>query len=93
MQFACRNFISACFGVNKGPHYEVRRAAINKAVDYCKKEGKFKEYGVCRGYVSVQGKRTDIEDAIKGCTNLIELATEFPAIFVKFHKGFEALFA
>lgn len=38
-----------------------------------------------------RGQRTDLEAALE-CKNVAELADKHPMVFVKFHKGFEALF-
>lgn len=71
-------------------HWEVRRGTAVQASDYCKKEGNFIE----KGTISNQGKRTDIleaTDLITDGNSLEEVALACPEVFVKYHRGLEAL--
>lgn len=68
-------------------HFEKRMGTPKQAADYCKKDGEYIEHGE----LPAQGKRTDLEEA---CTDI--LSGEFkpedhPAVYVKFHKGIQAL--
>lgn len=67
-------------------HLEVAKGSLEKNQDYCKKEGRWIEWGT----PSTQGKRTDIaalyEAVVEGKTNL-ELGQEFPAEYMKYYKA------
>lgn len=71
-------------------HFEKRRSSAKLASDYCKKDGKFKEFGV----ISRQGERSDLNTAIElisagKTTEQVALAE--PATYVKYHAGLEKL--
>lgn len=91
--------------------FRKRRGTPKQAAGYCKKgdeeppDGKGYDYffdnpsdnweGLEFGEISMQGKRTDIDNPVEmivhdGCT-LREVALEHPVSFVKYHRGFTAL--
>lgn len=78
-----------------GAHFERRRGTRDQARDYARKEdtrleGPW-EYGTWAGG---QGRRSDIHDAcqvILSGGSLKRVATEHPAAFVRYHKGFSEL--
>lgn len=73
-----------------GAHIEHRRGTAVQAADYCKKDGKFVEWGE----ISNQGARNDLSVAvamIKEGKRMREVAEQESTTFVKFHKGLKAL--
>lgn len=71
-------------------HLERRKGTAQQAALYCKKDGDVYESGT----ISRQGSRTDLEDVaelIKQRCPLIEIASEHPTTFVKYHRGLQAL--
>lgn len=71
-------------------HYEVSRGTPTEASDYCKKDGRFFEFGT----ITVQGQRRDLEKigaAIVGGESVSKLAASDPAMYIKYHKGLRAL--
>lgn len=67
-----------------------RISTSEKASAYCKKDGKFVEFG----QNSQQGKRSDLENAcdlIKCGASMRKIAEENPVVFVKFHRGLREL--
>lgn len=71
-------------------HIEPRRGTAQEASAYCKKDGLFHEYGT----ISQQGKRTDLETVgrlICNKTPLAHVAVEYPELYIKYHRGLEAL--
>lgn len=80
----------------KTAHFEKRRGTRQEARDYCSKDdtrapdAAFWEKGALP---VAQGKRSDLHDALAFLSNhrLSELATEFPAVYVKYHRGLAAL--
>lgn len=76
---------------NKRIHWETRRKSPQAAADYCKKEGDFEEWGD----LPKQGKRSDLEvigklfeDGLK----IKDVAMQFPAQYIRYHKGMEKLY-
>jgi len=67
-------------------HLEVPRF-LEESRKYCKKEGNFVEIGD-----GSQGKRTDLELACElSKVSMLKVAEEMPVMYVKYHKGFQAL--
>lgn len=72
-----------------GVHLESRKGSQQQAIDYCKKDGKWMEYGDPKQ----QGKRKDIDDLIEAVNEGIpmsEIAKSAPGTFIKIHKGLGA---
>jgi len=88
--------LKIAMGINV--HLEKRKGTRDQARDYCKKEetrisGPW-EAGTWRQ--ASQGSRTDLATATYTLTetrNLSTLANEHPMEYVKYHRGFEALYA
>lgn len=71
-------------------HWEKRKGTSQQASDYCKKDGKFKEYGTATD----QGKRTDLESISEEIVNgasLEQIASLYPHYYVRYFRGFQAL--
>lgn len=67
-------------------HIERRKGSALQALDYCKKDNNFAEFGE----PTKQGKRTDISDAtdmIKEGCGMREVALTHTEVFVKYHSG------
>lgn len=71
---------------NAHAHWEVRKGTAKQASEYCKKEGKFEEFGS----LSQQGKRTDLEEVsqmVRDGETMQNIATAHTSTFIKYHKG------
>lgn len=74
-------------------HCESRRGSREQAIDYCKKDGKFTEFGQIE---NEQGKRSDLLDVAESIAEgkpLRDVAIENPVQYMKFHRGIEKLHA
>jgi len=71
-------------------HLERRRGTPQQAADYCKKDGAFIEFGE----ISRQGNRTDLSEAIATLetSGYAQFVAEHPEQFVKYYRGFTALY-
>jgi len=83
--------VKKLFAHKGAPHIESQKANNNKkAIDYCKKDGKWVE----NGKMPSQGHRTDIDAlvvAIQSGKTMAELAEELPHMVLKMHSGIQAL--
>lgn len=71
-------------------HLEIARGSPDEAADYCKKDGEYVELGTMLN----QGARTDLASAVALVVSkrpISEVASECPEVFVKYHRGLEAL--
>jgi hypothetical protein len=69
-------------------HFESRRGTQAQAIEYCKKDGSFEEFGT--PFAGKQGKRTDLEsaiDAIKDGISVRGLWEEHTSVMVRYEKG------
>ena len=68
-------------------HIEIRQGPQDKAIEYCKKDGEWQEWG--EPYK--QGKRSDLESIkkeIEEGVEMIEIAQKHFGDFVRYHRGF-----
>lgn len=71
-------------------HIEARKGTAGQASLYCQKEGEWGEMGK----ISAQGDRSDIHaitDMVVEGKSTYEIASTYPAQFVRYHKGLLAL--
>lgn len=73
----------------KGIHLEKRLGTAFQAAEYCKKEGKYEEYGE----ISKQGSRTDLKELAIIATQegAKAVAIKMPDMYIKYHRGIKAL--
>lgn len=67
-----------------------RNGTAKQASDYCKKDGKFQEFGT----ISQQGARNDlalVAEAIKAGSSISEVALSHPEQYIKYHAGIDKL--
>lgn len=70
-----------------GAHIETARGSPAQAANYCKKDGKFAEFGNCPGG---SGQRSDLSllyDRIKSGATYKEIAEEFPSQFLRYRHN------
>lgn len=82
------SFIKKLFKRND-VHLEACRGTATQNIEYCRKEGKFVEYGSAR---SRQGKRSDLEEvkaAIDADASILELFEGHFPCMVRYHRGIE----
>lgn len=71
-------------------HLETRKGTPTEAANYCKKDNNWKEIGE----ISRQGFRTELQETgndVKEGKDIKTIAMERPDIYIKFHKGINAL--
>jgi len=78
-------------GIYPGAHFERRRGTATQAAEYCKKDDDFKEFGE----ISNQGRRSDLQHVSElvssGESNIRDIVTSHPRLFVQYHRGLTAL--
>jgi len=92
-EFALRKTITTVKSlIGHRGHYEIRRGTQAQAIEYCHKDGDFKEFGIKA--VNNSGKRTDLDliaERIAAGTSLRVIAQEFPTQWVRYHNGIRSL--
>lgn len=89
--FSERRRINAVRGFLPGCHVEVARGTTTQAVDYCKKDADFEEYGTIP--VNQQGRRSDIETYTKwlvdfdGYPTEREVAVAFAPLYMRYREN------
>lgn len=70
-------------------HLEARKGTPEQASLYCKKQGDYVE----KGDLPKQGGRSDLARAAEmvQAGGVLQVATEMPAVYVRYHRGLEAL--
>lgn len=71
-------------------HWEARKGTPKQASEYCTKEGDY----YCNGWISEQGKRTDLEDVaalVEAKASFKQIALSHPTTWIKYHKGIKDL--
>lgn len=74
-------------------YIEARKGTRVQARDYCKKDGKYIEYGK---WITGQGHRTDLEpiiDKLKSGTKLSKLMIEYPRVYCRYRNGLKDIAA
>jgi len=80
--------------VNERAHLEPRRGSKKQAIEYCKKDNNYKEFGDVEHAMHGQGHRTDLDkvtDMIKDGATLAEVAEAQPKSWIHYHKGITSL--
>jgi len=75
-------------------HLETRKGSKAQAIEYCKKDDNFEEFGDVSMASGKQGHRTDLDrvgDMVKSGASLREVAEEHPSTYIKFNRGISAL--
>lgn len=73
-----------------GCHFAVAKGGYEANVDYCSKEGQVFTHGV----PATVGQRAGLSEAVVFVTQkrkISDVASAFPEVFVKYHRGLEAL--
>ena len=73
-------------------HFEVIKGSVQQNIDYCSKEGQYKQFGEA----PKQGRRSDLDavvDMVESGKRVSDVSLECPLQFIKFHKGIERLIA
>lgn len=85
-----REFIlGGCLG---SPYIDNAKGSPYDNINYCSKDGNFKEWGVRPGFG--QGKRSDLEGVVHEITegkSIEDITKSHPIEFIKYHKGIQAL--
>lgn len=80
--------------VSPRAHLDRRKGSGIQAAEYCKKDGRFWEYGSIS--VPRPGRRTDLDeirDIIKGGGSLEQVVEEHFGSFARYHRGIKAAFS
>lgn len=75
-------------------HLEPAKGTEMQNKTYCIKDGQFSEFGTFDANVGKQGNRSDLEAIMVACqagATMTAIALAFPADFIRYHGGIEAL--
>lgn len=73
---------------DNGAHVEPRYGTAKEAIEYCKKDGNFMEFGKPKQ----QGERTDLADvyeSLKVGRSLLDIIEEHPGTYIRYFRGIE----
>lgn len=87
--FAKKTRLSAIKKIDAEGHYEIKRATIKEAVEYCKKDGDYTEIGEMPDDNSGAAIRKCIECAKKGDLATIEDLS--PGLYLRYKRTFEGM--
>ena len=69
-------------------HVEQRCGTVKEAIEYCKKDGNFMEFGKPKA----QGERTDLADVYESLIvgrSLLDIIEEHPGTYIRYFRGIE----
>lgn len=94
-EFKTQHRLAACKKWLHRAHWEVRRGSAEQAKQYCEKEESrvAGPWSIGEFTPSFQGRRTDLSRAVEilKTGGIEQVAREMPEVYVKFHRGLEAL--
>lgn len=92
IEFKSRVRFGIVRGLLPGSHIELRRRTGQQASDYCKKEGKWIEWGRISEVDSTRGQRTDLEEVkalIDTGASSLAVAEEHFETWARYYKAFD----
>lgn len=75
-------------------HVEWRKKTVQNNIDYCKKDGDWKEWGTpCMGHQGMRSDLDEITEEIKKGKSLLEISFNFPAQWIRYSNGIKSLYS